>query len=451
MDINREQWGSKIGFVLAAAGSAVGLGNIWKFPYLVGENGGAAFVLLYLLCVVLVGLPVVIAEILIGRTTQKNPVGSFRELSKGNPFWMFIGGLGVLTGFLILSYYNVIAGWSLGYVVESLKGSFQNLENPAAAGELFNQLSSRPQWTLLFHGMFMMLTVSIIYAGVAKGIERASKIMMPALLILIIILVIRGITLNGASAGIHYLLKVDFSVITGKTFFLALGQAFFSLSLGMGALLTYGSYMSKKDSIPISALNIVLLDTLIALLAGFMIFPAVFAMGMQPAQGPSLIFNILPIVFNSIPAGYIFRIIFFILLTVAALTSTISLLEVITAFVVDEFQFERKKAAIVLGIIVFVIGIPSALSFCGWQNVMIFGLTCFDFVDFISANIFLPLGGIFIALFVGWFWGTKNSVPHLLEGTVKFPVFLVSTWSILIRFVAPVLILLIFLSSIGIL
>lgn len=447
----REQWGSKLGFVLAAAGSAVGLGNIWKFPYLVGENGGAAFILLYLICVLLVGLPVVIAEILIGRTAQRNPVGSFRELSHGNPFWMAVGGLGVLTGFLILSYYNVIAGWSLGYVVESCKGSFQQIGNPVLAGELFNSLSSKPHWTLLFHAVFMMITIAIIYAGVTKGIERASKIMMPALVILILILVIRGITLKGAGAGIHYLLKVDFSVITGRTFFLALGQAFFSLSLGMGALLTYGSYMSKKESIPGSALNIVILDTVIALLAGFMIFPAVFAMGMHPAQGPSLIFNILPVVFNSIPAGYFFRIVFFLLLTVAALTSTISLLEVITTFVVDEFHLPRKKAAIVLGIVVFIIGVPSAMSFCGWQNVRLFGLTCFDFVDFISANIFLPLGGIFIALFVGWFWNREKAVGHLLEGTTKQSSFLISTWIFLIRFITPILILLIFLSSIGIL
>ncbi|HDP68584.1 MAG TPA: sodium-dependent transporter [Candidatus Marinimicrobia bacterium] len=447
----REQWGSKRGFVLAAAGSAVGLGNIWKFPYLVGENGGAAFILLYLVCVILVGLPVVIAEILIGRTTQRNPVGSFRELSQGNPFWMAVGGLGVLTGFLILSYYNVIAGWCLGYVVESFKGSFQQIENPALAGELFSSLSSKPHWTLLFHGLFMMITITVIYAGITKGIERASKIMMPALLVLILILVIRGVTLKGSAAGVGYLLKVDFSVITGKTFFLALGQAFFSLSLGMGALLTYGSYMSKKESIPGSALQIVILDTVIALLAGFMIFPAVFAMGMHPAQGPSLIFNILPVVFNSIPAGYFFRIVFFLLLTVAALTSTISLLEVITTFVVDEFRLPRKMAAIFLGIVVFVIGLPSALSFCGWQNVRLFGLTCFDFVDFISANIFLPLGGIFIALFVGWFWGAEKASSHLLEGAVNLTPFLVSAWSILIRFIAPVLILLIFLSSIGIL
>ncbi|MGC9364141.1 MAG: sodium-dependent transporter [Fidelibacterota bacterium] len=447
----REQWGSKLGFVLAAAGSAVGLGNIWKFPYLVGENGGAAFILLYLICVLLVGLPVVIAEILIGRTAQRNPVGSFRELSHGNPFWMAVGGLGVLTGFLILSYYNVIAGWSLGYVVESCKGSFRQIGDPALAGELFSSLSSKPHWTLLFHAVFMMITIAIIYSGVTKGIERASKIMMPVLVILILILVIRGITLEGAGAGIHYLLRVDFSVITGRTFFLALGQAFFSLSLGMGALLTYGSYMSKKESIPGSAINIVVLDTVIALLAGFMIFPAVFAMGMHPAQGPSLIFNILPVVFNSIPAGYFFRIVFFLLLTVAALTSTISLLEVITTFVVDEFHLPRKKAAIVLGIVVFIIGVPSAMSFCGWQNVRLFGLTCFDFVDFISANIFLPLGGIFIALFVGWFWNTEKAVGHLLEGTAKRSSFLISTWIFLIRFVTPVLILLIFLSSIGIL
>jgi len=449
MNTNREQWGSKIGFILAAAGSAVGLGNIWKFPYLVGENGGAAFIFLYLICVLLVGLPVVIAEILIGRTGQKNPVGSFRDLSKGNPFWIGVGVLGVITGFLILSYYNVIAGWSLGYVIESIKGSFQNLENPLAAGELFKTLSSMPQWTLLFHGLFMILTISIIYAGVTKGIERASKIMMPALLFLVIVLVVRGVTLPGARAGVHYLLKIDFSQITGKTIFLALGQAFFSLSLGMGALLTYGSYMSKKESIPDSAVNIVILDTLIAILAGFMIFPALFAMGMNPAQGPSLIFNILPVVFNSIPAGYFFRIIFFLLLTVAALTSTISLLEVITTFTVDEFNIPRKKAAVLLGFTVFVIGIPNAMSFCGWQNVRIFGLTWFDFVDFISANIFLPLGGIFIALFVGWFWGIKKAVPHLLEGTTNLPPFLVSTWTIIVRFVAPVLILIIFLSSIG--
>lgn len=450
MIAEREQWGSRIGFILAAAGSAVGLGNIWKFPYLVGENGGAAFIILYLICVLIVGLPVVIAEILIGRTAQKNPVGSFRKLSNGNPFWISVGALGVFTGFIILSYYNVIAGLSLGYVVESIKGSFQNLESPGRAGELFTQLSSSGQWAILFHGLFMILTMGIIYCGVTKGIEKASKIMMPILLVLIIILVIRGVTLKGAKAGITYLTKADFSMITTKTVLLALGQAFFSLSLGMGALLTYGSYMSKKCNLPSSALSIVILDTLIALLSGFMIFPALFAMGLKPAQGPSLIFNILPVMFNSIPGGYFFRIFFFLLLSVAALTSTISLLEVITSFIVDEFHISRKKTAIIFSCIVFLLGIPSALSYGPWSSFKILGLTFFNLADFLAANIFLPLGGIFIALFVGWFWGIKNALPHLKEGAEKFPNYYSNLWSFLIRFVAPVLILLVFLSCLGI-
>ncbi len=450
MDNQREHWGSRIGFILAAAGSAIGLGNIWKFPYLVGENGGAAFILLYLICVLLVGLPVVIAEILIGRTAQKNPVGSFRELSHNNPFWIMVGGLGVITGFLILSYYNVIAGWCLGYVVESIKGSFRNLSEPGMAGELFNALSSKPTWTIAYYAFFMVFTISIIYAGVVKGIERASKFLMPALFLLIIVLVIRGITLSGAKAGIDYLVKADFSTISRKTFLITLGQAFFSLSLGMGALLTYGSYMSKRDNIPVSALSIVILDTLVAILAGFMIFPAVFAMGMQPEQGSSLIFNILPVVFNSIPGGYLFRIIFFILLSLAALTSTISLLEVIVTFVVDEFQLSRKKAALIFGLVVFIIGIPSAMSFCGWENLTVMNLSCFNFVDFISSNIFLPFGGICIALFVGWFWGVKKSVPHLLTGAETISKYFISSWSFIIRFVTPVLILLVFLRGLGI-
>lgn len=446
----REQWGSKIGFILAAAGSAVGLGNIWKFPYLVGENGGAAFIILYLVCIALIGLPVVIAEILIGRTGQKNPVGSFRELSHGNPFWIGIGALGVFTGFLILSYYNVIAGWSLGYVIESAKGSFQTLDSPQSAGVLFGRLSSQMEWTLLFHALFMIITVSIIYAGVTRGIERATKVMMPVLLLLIIILVIRGVTLEGSGKGIRYLLQADFSSISRQTVMIAMGQAFFSLSLGMGALLTYGSYFSKNDNIPSSALNIVLLDTVIAILAGFMIFPALFAMQLEPAQGPSLIFNILPVMFNSIPGGYFFRIIFFLLLSVAALTSTISLLEVITTFVVDEFRIKRKVAAVVFGIVVFLLGVPSAMSYCGWGEVKIFGLTFFGLVDFISANIFLPLGGIFIALFVGWFWGVKRAKQHLREGAEQWSPSLEKTWAFILKYVTPVLILLVFLSSTGI-
>ncbi len=445
----REQWGSKLGFILAAAGSAVGLGNIWKFPYLVGENGGGAFILLYLIGVLIIGLPAVIGEILIGRTAGKNPVGSFRELSKGNPFWIGVGFLGVLTGFIILSYYNVIAGWSLGYIVESVKDSFCTMDNPAKAGQLFGSLSSSPKWSLLFHAGFMVFSVTIIMLGVQKGIEKASKVLMPLLLGFIFILVIRGVTLPGAGKGIQYLTHVDFSAINTHTVLLALGQAFFSLSLGMGALLTYGSYMSKKDDIVNCSVNIVFLDTLIALLAGFMIFPALFAMEMTPDQGPALIFNILPVLFNSIPGGYIFRIIFFILLSVAALTSTISLLEVITAYVVDEFNISRKKATLLLALIVFLLGVPCALSFGVIHDVTFFGKDFFNLLDFIASNIFLPLGGLCISLFVGWYWDKKAVFAHLKEGANLSKLF-ITIWFFLIRFIVPVIIFIVFLSSIGV-
>lgn len=450
MDTQREHWQSRIGFILAAAGSAVGLGNIWKFPYLVGENGGASFIIVYLFCVAIIGLPVVIAEILIGRTAQKNPVGSFRELSNGSRFWSGIGFVGVIAGFLILSYYTVIAGWSLGYIVQSCTGCFEEMENVRESAMLFDGLSSMGWWCILFQGIFSAITILIIYFGVTKGIERASKIMMPLLLLLIIVMVIRGITLEGAKEGIDYLLKADFSNITTRTVLIALGQAFFSLSLGMGALLTYGSYMSKNENIPSSALSIVILDTVIAILAGFMIFPAVFAMGMQPDQGESLIFRILPIVFNTIPGGFVFRIVFFFLLSLAALTSTISLLEVITSFAVDELKLSRKKSAIIFGILVFLVGVPSALSTGILKDVEIFGLTFFGLADFIASNILLPFGGICISLFVGWFWGVKRALPHLREGAENFPDYLANIWSFIIRFIAPILIFIIFLVSLGV-
>jgi len=451
MEKQREQWGSKIGFILAAAGSAVGLGNIWKYPYLVGENGGAAFILVYLICVLLVGLPIAVAEILIGRTAQQNPVGSFRILTNGNRFWMGIGLLGVLAGFIILSYYNVIAGWSLGYVIQSIGGRFESMIHPQQAGEMFSCLSASTGWCVGYHLLFMALTVGIIYAGVTKGIERASKVLMPLLFLLIVVLVIRGITLPGARPGIRYLLKADFSAITADAVLLALGQAFFSLSLGMGALLTYGSYMSRRENIITSTSWIVGLDTLIALLAGFMIFPALFAMGLEPAQGPALIFNMLPVLFNDIPGGYFFRILFFILLALAALTSTISLLEVITSFLVDEYHFRRHRVAVIMGGLIALFGIPSALSFGAWSEIRIAGKTFFDLSDFIAANILLPVGGLCIALFVGWFWRSGSVKTELLTGTQTLPVWISGLWIFLIRFIAPVLVLIIFLQKIGIL
>ena len=449
MITQREQWGSKVGFILAAAGSAVGLGNIWKFPYLVGENGGAAFILLYLIGVVLIGIPAVIAEILIGRTARQNPVGSFRLLAKGNPFWIGVGFLGVLTGFIILAYYNVIAGMSFGYVIESVKNSFVNMDEPARAGELFASLAANPKWILSMHLIFILGTVAIIVSGVQKGIEKASKILMPLLLCFIIVLVIRGITLPGSDKGIKYLTKVDFSVINTQTVLLALGQAFFSLSLGMGTLITYGSYMSKKDDIASCAFNIVTLDTFIAVLAGFMIFPALFAMNMTPDQGPALIFNILPVLFNSIPYGYFFRIIFFMLLSVAALTSTISILEVMIAYAGDQYKISRKKATSIFASLVFLLGIPCAFSFGAMENTLFFGKTFFDLLDFIASNLFLPLGGLLISIFVGWFWKKDEVFANFQDG-LKISTVLVKAWFNLLRYVVPVIILFVFLSSIGI-
>lgn len=448
----REHWGSKIGFILAAAGSAIGLGNIWKFPYITGENGGAAFIFVYLICIALIGLPVLVAEILIGRTTEKNPVGAFKKLS-GSNFWSAIGGLGVITGFLILSYYAVVAGWSFGYIVEAIKGSFFEFEEATEASGHFGGLVSSVWWILGFHLAFMLICIFIVYAGVQKGIERGSKILMPALLILLIVLMIRGITLPGAGEGLEFLFNPDWSKINAMTILSALGHAFFTLSLGMGAMMTYGSYMSKKDNLPSAAVQIVILDTLIALIAGTMIFTAVFATGQNPASGPGLIFHTIPVVFTKMPGGYFFSILFFILLTIAAITSAISLLEVITAYFVDEMGWARHRVVVIFGLVTFLVGVPSSLSFNAMSDVTIFGLTVFDLVDYISANILLPLGGLFIAVFVAWVWGLNNAVTNLKEGAEKMfqkHQWRISIWKFLVRYVAPILIFLVFLNSLGV-
>ena len=453
MQQSREVWGSKLGFILAAAGSAIGLGNIWKFPYITGENGGASFVLVYLICIAVIGLPVLIAEILIGRTTQRDPVGAFYKLSQSK-FWGSIGGMGVVAGFLILSFYAIIAGWSMGYIVEAINGKFFKFPEPTASADHFQTLVTNLPWMFGYFFLFMLLTMGIVFSGVQKGIERASKIMMPILFILLIILMIRGITLDGAMKGLDFLWNPDWSKITAGTILLALGHAFFTLSLGMGAMLTYGSYMSEKDSIPGAALQIVILDTLIALIAGTAIFTSVFAVGLDPSAGPGLIFHTLPGVFTKMPGGYFFSILFFISLTIAALTSSISLLEVVVSFFVDELNWKRHNAAVVLSIVISAIGIPSLLSFNVLADFKIFGLDFFALVDFIASNILLPLGGLFIAVFVGWIWGFDKVIPNLRKGAEKFfdnyPG-LSFAWKIFLKYLSPVLIFLVFLYSIGLL
>ncbi len=453
MTNNREHWGSRLGFILAATGSAIGLGNIWKFPYIAGENGGAAFIFIYLICIAIIGLPVLMAEILLGRTTQRNPVGAFKALSKSRG-WIAVGGMGVIAGFVILSFYSVVAGWSLGYIFEALKGAFAGFTDANLAAEHFGHLVSNVPWIVGFHIGFFVLTMGVVYAGVQNGIERGSKIMMPVLFGILVILVIRGLTLPGAQAGMDFLLNPDWTKIDGESILVALGHAFFTLSLGMGAMMTYGSYMSEKDSIPNAAVQIVFLDTLIALLAGVAIFTAVFATGQNPASGPGLIFQTLPVVFAHMPGGYLFALLFFLLLTIAALTSAISLLEVVVAYFVDEQGWARHRAVLFFGIVTILVGIPSALSFNVLADWTIFGKTYFDLTDFLASNVLLPLGGLMIAIFVAWVWGLDKSLDRLRLGAEHFfdtrPGW-IRVFTFFLKYISPVLIFLVLLNSTGLL
>lgn len=452
MQKNREQWNSKIGFILAAAGSAIGLGNIWKFPYIAGEYGGASFIFIYLICIAIIGLPVLIAEILLGRTTHRNPVGAFKALSKSK-FWIGVGGMGVVSGFLILSFYAVIAGWAIGYILEAIIGNFAQFNTGLLAAEHFEGLVTDVPWIVGYFSLFMVITMLFVYLGIQKGIERGSKIMMPILLVLLIILMIRGITLEGADIGIEFLLYPDWSKINAQAILVALGHAFFTLSLGMGAMLTYGSYMSKKDSVPSAALQIIILDTVIALIAGVAIFTSVFAVGLDPSAGPGLIFHTIPAVFAKMPGGYFFSILFFILLSIAALTSAISLLEVVVAYFVDDLGWDRKKATIIMGFIVFLLGLPSALSFNILADFTLFGKNFFDLVDFLASNVFLPLGGFLIAIFVGYVWGFDKVISNLREGAEDLfdnHPYIISIWKFFLKYLSPILIFIVLLHSLGV-
>ena len=387
----RGEWGSRFGFVLAAAGSAIGLGNIWRFPYVTGQNGGAAFLILYLLCVLLLGVPVMVAELTIGRFSRRNPVGAFATIRPGS-YWTIVGYLGVLTGVCILSYYTVMAGYSIGYIVKTLINNQTSFESFTA-----NAWLSIPLFLA-----FMVLTVLVVQGGIKEGIERWAKILMPILLLLLVVLIIRSITLPGAGKGLTFYFKPDFSKVTGRTILAALGQAFFSLSLGMGAMITYGSYLSKRDNIVTSGCYVAFFDTLIAVMAGLLIFPALFAMNQDPAAGPGLVFNILPAIFREMPFGTIVGVVFFILLSIAALTSTISLLEVPTAYLVDEKKISRKIAVWMVGLIVFILGLPSALSqgAVSWLSKPIaMDLEFLAFMDFIRGNLSLAFGAFLISIF----------------------------------------------------
>jgi len=421
----REHWGSKLGFILAASGSAVGLGNIWKYPYIAGENGGGAFTIIYLLCIFVVGMPIVIGEFVIGRKTQLSPVGAFEKIAPKS-FWKWVGMLGVASAFVILSFYGVVGGWTLRYTFLSLMGGFSDIAgNSDMSGEVFNSFISSPWSPLSWHLVFMGICIFIIINGIKGGIEKWTKVMMPLILFILILLVIRGITLPNAGAGFSFLFKPKFEDLTASAIVLALGHSFFTLSLGMGTMITYGSYLRKEQNLLNSALWVLALDTFIALLAGLAIFTTVFSVGADPAGGPGLIFVVLPTIFPQLTGGLLWGSLFFFLLFLAALTSAISILEVVTAYFIDQKGWSRLKATILFGSTITIVGILCSLSLGDNLNITaILGMSFFDFMDNLSSKYMLPIGGMLTAVFILSRWKIPKFLEefHLGMTTAKFSV-----------------------------
>ena len=447
---NRVNFGSKIGAILAAAGSAVGLGNIWRFPYETGNHGGAAFILVYLACVFVLGLPIMIAEFTVGRHSKASTGKAFAVLAPGTQ-WKWIGYLGVLAGLLILGYYSVVAGWTLEYVITSLGNGFAG-KGPDEFVALFQDFSQDPVRPILWLLAFLLLTHFIVVKGVKDGIEKSSKVMMPMLFILIVVLAGCSLSLPDAGKGLEFLLKPDFSKVDADVFLGAMGQAFFSLSLGMGCLSTYASYFGPDTKMGKTALSVGLIDTFVAILAGLIIFPAAFSVGIQPDAGPSLIFITLPNVFQqafgSVPfLAMVFSLMFYVLLALAALTSTISLHEVVTAFLHEKFELTRSRAALLVTSFCVITGVLSSLSLGVW-DAKIFSLGFFDLLDFVTAKLMLPLSGFWVCLFVGWYLKRSVSYNELtnygLQKASYLPVYM-----FIIKYLAPVAIALIFVNELG--
>ncbi len=429
----RENWGSRLGFLLAAAGSAVGLGNIWRFPYLTGENGGSAFIVIYLVCVFVIGLSIMIAEFTVGRRSGLAAVGAYKSYSRN---WTFVGVIGVLSGFLIMGFYPVVGGWALAYIVKSITGL---TSAPDAIGDVFGGFITNSFEPLLWMIAFLAVNVAIVAKGIAGGIEKASKVLMPVLFFLLIFIGIRSVSLPGADAGLSFLFSPDWSVVTGATVLAALGQAFFSLSLGMGCMITYGSYLNKKQNLAKDAVIVTSLDTLCAILAGIAIFPALFAFGMEPAQGPGLVFVVVPSIFAAMGGGVgvFFSTLFFVALAVAALTSSVSLLEVVVAYLIDEKKMARKKAVYLASAVMAVLCVMASLSLGVTSHITVLGVGAFDFFDILTDKIFLAIGGMFLAIFAGWVYKKEDLKAELTnEGTIKMALF--EVWYALIKYVIPV-------------
>ena len=450
------QWSSRWTFILAATGSAVGLGNVWRFPYLAGESGGGAFVMWYLICLLMLGIPLMMTEILLGRRSRQNPINTMKSLAEDEGLgrqWQWLGVMGIIAGFMILSYYSVIAGWVIAYAFRAASGTFDSASAEQVSA-IFSELISDPERLLAWHTVFMLMTVMVVARGVKGGLERAARYMMPALFVLLLIMVGYAMTTERFVEGALYYLVPDFAALTGnfqQAFLNASGHAFFSLSLGMGAIMMYGSYLPADISIGSTSILIALADTLVAILAGLAIFPLVFTYGLEPSQGPGLIFVTLPIAFGQMPGGALFGTLFFVLLILAAWTSAISLLEPAVCWLMENRGMSRVQATSINGFIAWFLGIGSILSFNHWAFPFTFAGVdktngIFDLFDILTANIMLPLGGLIMALFVGWRMSVASSRDELKLQDRQYLL-----WRYTIRYISPLTVLLIFLNQIGVL
>jgi len=449
------QWSSRFAFILAATGSAVGLGNIWKFPYITGENGGGAFVLVYLACIAVIGIPIMMAEVMLGRRGRQSPINTMRTLAyeeKANPHWQWLGWAGVVGGFLILSYYSVIAGWALAYVFRAGSGLFTGLTADGVQS-IFSNLVSEPERLLAWHSIFIVMTMIVVSRGVSSGLEKAVRLLMPALMVLLLVLV--GYAWNSGSfqQGLEFLFKPNFSAISANGVLIAMGHAFFTLSLGMGAIMVYGSYLPENMSIAKTSIAVSLMDTLVALLAGMAIFPIVFANGLEPSAGPGLIFQTLPIAFGHMDGGAFFGMLFFILLVFAAWTSSISLIEPAVAWMVENRGHSRIYASVLAGFVTWAFGLLTVFSFNIWSDIKLLSMfdmfkdsTIFDLLDYLTANIMLPLGGLLIAIFAAWKMSRESSIDEFSMGDGLA----YKLWHFLVRYVTPIAVTIVFLNAIGV-
>ncbi len=442
------EWSSKLAFVLAATGSAVGLGNIWKFPYVTGQNGGGAFVLIYIACVAIIGVPIMMAEVMLGRRGRQSPINTMRALAveEGrSPRWGLLGWMGVLAGFLILSFYSVIAGWSLAYVFRAASGLFDGATADFTA-EVFSNLTSDPERLIAWHTIFLVMTMVVVARGVAAGLETAVRFLMPGLFVLLLLLVGYAMAEGQFVHGLRFLFEPDFGKVTPEVILVAMGQAFFSLSLGMGAIMIYGSYLPHDASIARTSLAVAGADTLVALIAGLAIFPIVFEYGLEPGSGPGLIFQTLPIAFGQMPGGAFVGALFFVLLVFAAWTSAISLVEPAVAWLVENRGHTRVYAAVVCGVLTWVVGLGTVFSFNLWSQYTLFGKTFFDLLDYLTANVMLPIGGLLIAVFAGWLMKARSVKEELrMDDSLGYRL-----WRFLVRYVTPVGVGLVFLNVIDV-